>query len=303
MEKWIVGIAEDQTVECVVTYESDVRTPKSTRHIQSVQWCKTKLQDEVKSIQLKIQTPLSNSEAHPRSRSNSSIDCQWMSSLRMHVKTSPSLQHSRPHSPIDLLNLPYLQNQDSYAAAVRRTHVPLSYQVTSLSQSRSSSPTPYLSSLHLNSKGSSTSSAASDSPSERDRSKSRNRNNYHSSASRKMSTGGRRFIRSPTGPQATARNSDKFYRTLDSTFSPSHHPSRSHDHKKYAHSQQPPKPIPGMPLQTESQPKEVAEEESKVSEGGWTKVDYSKKSHRHVPAGKQNKEKSKGTGRGQRKSQ
>ncbi|XP_060113057.1 mitogen-activated protein kinase kinase kinase 20 isoform X1 [Heteronotia binoei] len=304
MEKWIVGIAEDQTVECIVTYENDVRTPKSTRHIQSVQWCKTKLQDEVKPIQLIIQTSLPNSEVSPRSRSNSSIDCQWMDSLRMlKVKSSPSLQPSRPHSPINLLNLPYLQDQDTYAAAVRRTQVPVSYQITSLNQSRSSSPTPYLSSLHLNSKGSSTSSAASDSPSERDRSKSRNRSNYHSNASRNVSTGGRRFIRSPSGPQTTVRNSDKFYRTSVSAFSPSQHPSRSHDHKKYAHHQQPPKPIPGMPLKAESQPEVVAEEESKVSEGGWTKVDYSKKSHRHVTVAKQNRDKSKGSGRGQKKSQ
>uniref|UniRef100_A0ACB8G0S7 Uncharacterized protein n=1 Tax=Sphaerodactylus townsendi TaxID=933632 RepID=A0ACB8G0S7_9SAUR len=129
MEKWIVGIAEDQTVECIVTYENDVRTPKSTRHIQPVQWCKTKLQDEVKSIELKIQTSLPNSEVSPRSRSNSSIDCQWMNSLRMRMVTSsPSLQHSRPHSPNNLLNLPYLEDQDTYAAAVRRTQVPLFFR-------------------------------------------------------------------------------------------------------------------------------------------------------------------------------
>nr|XP_056717438.1 mitogen-activated protein kinase kinase kinase 20 isoform X2 [Euleptes europaea] len=299
MEKWIVGIVEDQMVECIVTYENDVRTPKSTRHIQPVQWCETKLQDEVKSIQLKIQTSLPNSEVNPQSRSNSSIDCQWMNSLRIRKASSPSLQHSRPHSPNNLLHLPYLQDQDTYAAAVRRTQVPISYQITSLNQSRSSSPTPYLSSLHLNSKGSSTSSAASDSPSERDRSKSRNRNHYHSGTPRSVSTGGRRFVRSPSGAQAAARNSDKFYRTSQSTFNPIQFPSRSHDHRKHGHYQQPSKPIPGMPLKTESKPKVVVEEEeTKVSEGGWTKVDYSKKSHRHVAVGKQNKEKSKGMGRG-----
>lgn len=50
--------------------QSDVRTPKSTKHVQPVEWCKP--QDEVKSIQLKIQTSLLNSEVDPRSRSNSS---------------------------------------------------------------------------------------------------------------------------------------------------------------------------------------------------------------------------------------
>lgn len=220
------------------------------------------------------------------------------------MKSSSSLQRSRPHSPNNLLNLPYLQDQDSYAAAVRRTQIPVTYQITSLNQSRSSSPTPYLSSLHLNSKGSSTSSAASDSPSERVRSKSRNRNYHGGASSRNVSTGGRHFIRSPSGPQATGRRGDKIYRTSESTFSTSQHPSRSHDHKKYTRYQQSPKPIPGMPLKTESQPEVVAEEEeSKVTEGGWTKVDYSKKSHRHSTVGKQNKEKSRGMGRGQRKSQ
>ncbi|KAH0621495.1 hypothetical protein JD844_022859 [Phrynosoma platyrhinos] len=72
MEKWVVGIQKDQTMECIVTYENDVRTPKVTKHVQPVQWSQVKPQDEVKSIQLKIQTSLPNSEGNPRSRSNSS---------------------------------------------------------------------------------------------------------------------------------------------------------------------------------------------------------------------------------------
>lgn len=227
------------------------------------------------------------------------IDCQWMDTLRLRqVATSPSLQHSRPHSPNSLTNyLPYLQNQDTYAAAVRRAHVPKSYKITALNQSRSSSPTPYLSSLHLNSKGSSTSSAASDSPSEKERLRTKSRG-YHSGASRSVATSGRRFLRTPVGAQTTPRNTEKMYRTSQSTFGQSHHPSKSHDHRKHAHNPQQPKIIPGMPLRTESKPK-VEEEESKVNDGGWTKVDYSKKSHRHG-SGKQSKEKSKGTGKGQK---
>ncbi|XP_053122768.1 mitogen-activated protein kinase kinase kinase 20 isoform X1 [Hemicordylus capensis] len=300
MDKWIVGIEEDQAVECIVTYESDVRTPKFTKHIQPVRWSDVKPQDEVKSIELKIQMSLSNLEGNPRSRSNSSIDCQWMDTLRMrHVSSSPSLQHSRPHSPSSLITLPYLQNQDTYAAAVRRTQVPITYQIISLNQSRSLSPTPYLSSLHLNSKGSSTSSAASDSPSERDQSKTKSKNSYHSSTSRNMSVTGRRFVRSPGGAQATGRNTEKLYRTSQSTYSQNQYPSKSHDHKRsHAHYPQQPKSIPGMPLKTESIPK-AEEEESKVSDGGWTKVEYSKKPQRHG-AGKQSKGKAKGPGRGQK---
>ncbi|XP_053215353.1 mitogen-activated protein kinase kinase kinase 20 isoform X1 [Podarcis raffonei] len=296
MEKWIVGIEDDQTVECLVTYESIVRTPKSTRHIQPVEWSKVKLQDEVKSIQLKIQTSLPNSEGNPRSRSNSSIDAQWMNALKLRrVTSSPSLQRSRPHSPNGFL--PYLQDQGTYAAAVRRTQVPVTYQITSLSQSRGSSPTPYLSSLHLNSKGSSTSSAASDSPSERDRSKTKSRHSYHSGDSRSVSGSGRRFSRGSGGAQAAARNPEKFRRHSQPTYS--QHSSRSHD-RKSPHYPQQPKLIPGMPLKTESKPKIEEEEGSKVGEGGWTKVDYSKKSHRHI-VGKQREEKAKGTGASQKK--
>nr|XP_009915504.1 PREDICTED: mitogen-activated protein kinase kinase kinase MLT-like isoform X3 [Haliaeetus albicilla] len=73
MEKWIVGIEEHQSVECVVTYESDVRAPKSTRHIQAISWSKVKAQDEVETVQLMIQTSLPNSEGNSRSRSDSKL--------------------------------------------------------------------------------------------------------------------------------------------------------------------------------------------------------------------------------------
>uniref|UniRef100_A0A286XZS2 Mitogen-activated protein kinase kinase kinase 20 n=1 Tax=Cavia porcellus TaxID=10141 RepID=A0A286XZS2_CAVPO len=111
MEKWIVGIAENQTVECTVTYESDVRTPKSTKHVHSIQWSRTKPQDEVKAVQLFIQTLLHNSEGNPRSRSDSSADCQWLDTLRINpILGSPFFR--------------YFNDQDSYAAAVRRTQGP-----------------------------------------------------------------------------------------------------------------------------------------------------------------------------------
>lgn len=225
---------------------------------------------------------------------DSGIDCQWMKALKMrHVTSSPSLQHSRPHSPNSLTQyLPYLQNQDTYAAALRRTHVPLSYHITSLDQSRNPSPTPYLSSLHLNSKGSSTSSAASDSPSEAARPKTRNRGNYHpQSVSPNVPVTGRRFVRSSAGTQAPARNHEKFHRTSPSSYN--QHLPRPRD-RKHAPSPQQPKAIPGMPLKTENDP-ETEGDESKVNEGGWIKVNHSKKSHRHGVS-KQSKEKPKGTG-------
>ncbi|KAM9629353.1 mitogen-activated protein kinase kinase kinase 20-like [Morphnus guianensis] len=213
MEKWIVGIEEHQSVECVVTYESDVRAPKSTRHIQAICWSKVKAQDEVETVQLMIQTSLPNSEGNSRSRSDSSIDSQWMQTLRMHqIAKAISLQHSHPHSPTTVTHyLPYLRSQDSYAAAVRRTRGPVSYQFTSISHSRNSSPLSHslvrnLSNLHLNSKGSSTSSTASDTPSERDRSAGKGRNASHSGNSRSSSDGRCSGTSSPVPPRHSGRS-------------------------------------------------------------------------------------------------
>uniref|UniRef100_A0A8D2Q963 Mitogen-activated protein kinase kinase kinase 20 n=1 Tax=Varanus komodoensis TaxID=61221 RepID=A0A8D2Q963_VARKO len=297
MEKWIVGIEKDQTVECIVTYESDVRSPKSTKHIQPIQWSKVKLQDVVMSVQLHIQTLLLNSESNQLSSSNSSVDCQWINAVKLrHVSSSPSLQRPRPRSP-NLL--PYLQHQDTYAAAVRRNKVPISYQITPLNQSRSSSPTMYLSSLHLNSKGSSTSSAASDSPSEGDQSKARSRSSSHGSIPHRWPAPGRRFPRSQGGAQAAARNTEKFHRTSQPAFGQNQHLSRSHD-RKQGHFPQQPRLIPGMPVKTESTPKREGEE-SRAGEGGWIRVDHSKKSHRQS-VDKRTKEKSRGSGAFQRSS-
>ncbi|KFV11216.1 Mitogen-activated protein kinase kinase kinase MLT, partial [Pterocles gutturalis] len=187
MEKWIVGIEEHQSVECVVTYESDVRAPKTTRHIQAICWSKVKAQDEVETVQLMIQTSLPNSEGNSRSRSDSSIDSQWMQTLRMHqIAKAISLQHGHPHSPTTVTHyLPYGGPRG-----------PVPYHFTSISHFRNSSPFSHglvrnLSNLHLNSKGSSTSSTASDTASERDRSAGKGRNASHSGNSRSSSDGQR----------------------------------------------------------------------------------------------------------------
>ncbi|KAM6269102.1 mitogen-activated protein kinase kinase kinase 20-like [Porphyrio hochstetteri] len=295
MEKWIVGIEEHQSVECVVTYESDVRAPKTTRHIQAICWSKVKAQDEVETVQLMIQTSLPNSEGNSRSRSDSSIDSQWMQTLRMHqIAKAISLQHGHPHSPTTVTHyLPYLHSQDSYAAAVRRTRGPVTYQFTSISHSRNSSPLSHslirnLSNLHLNSKGSSTSSTASDTPSERDRSAGKGRNTSHSGNSRSSSDGRRSGTSSPVPPRHSGRGCR--------TSSPAAPPASQH--RRYPRSPPQPKAIPGMPPQGESEPRR-SEGESRVSEGGWIKVQHSKKPHRQV-TGKPGKERPRGSWRGRR---
>ncbi|NWS70434.1 M3K20 kinase, partial [Crotophaga sulcirostris] len=295
MEKWIVGIEEHQSVEYIVTYESDVRAPKSTRHIQAVCWSKVKAQDEVETVQLMIQTSVPNSEGNSRSRSDSSTDSQWMQTLRMHqIAKAISLQHGHPHSPTTVTHyLPYLRSQDSYAAAVRRTRGPISYQFTSISHSRNSSPLSHglmrnLSNLHLNSKGSSTSSTASDTASERDRSAGKGRNATHSGNSRSSSDGRRSGTSSPVPP----RHSGRAYRTS----SPADAPASAH--RRSSRSAPQPKAIPGMPPQDESEPTRGGGE-NRVSEGGWIRVQHVKKPHRQS-TGKPGKERPRGSWRGRR---
>ncbi|NXG46114.1 M3K20 kinase, partial [Psilopogon haemacephalus] len=295
MEKWIVGIEEHQSVECVVTYESDVRAPKITRHIQAICWSKVKVQDEVETVQLMIQTSLPNSEGNTRSRSNSSIDSQWMETLRMNqIAKAISLQHGHPHSPTTVTHyLPYLRSQDTYAAAVRRTRGPVTYHFTSISHTRNSSPLSHslmrnLSNLHMNSKGSSTSSTASDTPPERDRSAGKGRNASHSANSRSSSDG----RRSGTGSPVPARHSGRACRTSSPVGTP------ASQHRRYPRSPLQPKAIPGMPPQGESEPRR-GEAESRVSEGGWIKVQHAKKPHRQI-SGKLAKERPRGSWRGRR---
>lgn len=68
--------------------QSDVRTPKSTKHVHPIQWSQMKAEDKVKTVQLAIQTILPNAEVNPRSRSDSS-------KLEMHA-----LQDKKPNISI-----------------------------------------------------------------------------------------------------------------------------------------------------------------------------------------------------------
>ncbi|KAF7464827.1 mitogen-activated protein kinase kinase kinase 20 isoform X1 [Marmota monax] len=302
MEKWIVGIVKNLTVECTVTYENDVRTPKSTKHVHSIQWSRTKPQDEVKAVQLSIQTALPNTEGNPGSRSNSSADCHWLDTLRMRqIASNTSLPCSQSNPILGSSFFPYFDNQDSYAAAVRRTQGPIKYQqITPINQSRSSSPTQYgltknFSSLHLNSRDSGFSSLNTDSSTERGRYSDRNRNKYdRGSSSLNSSPRGRYSGKSQHSTPSRERYSGKFYRLSQSALSLYQSP----DFKRKPSELRVPRTIPGMPLHPESDSK-ASEEESKVSEGGWTKVEYRKKPHRASPA-KTNKERARGNYRGRR---
>ncbi|XP_025705971.1 mitogen-activated protein kinase kinase kinase 20 isoform X2 [Callorhinus ursinus] len=302
MEKWTVGIMENQTVECTVTYESDVRAPKSTKHVHSIQWSRMKPQDEVKAVQLAIQTLLPNSEGNCRSRSDSSADRQWLDTLRLRqIASDTSLQRSQSNPILGSQLFRYFNDQDSYAAAVRRTQVPIKYQqITPINQSRSSSPTQYgltknFSSLHLNSRDSGFSSLPTDSSLERGRYSDRSKNKYdRGSVSLNSSPRGRYSGKSQHSTPSRERYSGKLYRVSQSALNIQQSP----DFKRSPNDCHQPRTIPGMPLHPETDSR-ASEEDSKVSEGGWTKVDYRKKPHRPSPA-KTNRERARGNYRGRR---
>lgn len=303
MEKWIIGIVDDQTVECTVTYESDVRTPKLTKHVHSIQWSRTKPQDEVRAVQLAIQTLFSNSDGNPGSRSDSSADCQWLDTLRLRqIASHTSLQRSQSNPILGSPYFSYFGNQDSYAAAVRRTQTPVKYQqITPINPSRSSSPTTTqyglsknFSSLHLNSRDSGFSSLNTDSSSERGRYSDRSRNKNRGSVSLNSSPRGRFGGKSQHSAPSRERYSGRFYRLPQAALNTHQSP----DFKRSPNDRHVPRTIPGMPLHPEAAPR-AGEEESKVSEGGWTKVEYRKKTHRQLPA-KTGKDRTRGNYRGRR---
>ncbi|XP_068101593.1 mitogen-activated protein kinase kinase kinase 20 isoform X1 [Hyperolius riggenbachi] len=295
MEKWIVGIAEEESVECTVAYESDVRTPKLTKHIHKIHWNKMKKQDAVKSVQLAIKPPLPNSES--RASNDSSVDCQWIYTLRMRQLANTSqnpggLPHSRSSSLTNLSQaLPYLHSQESYAAAVRRTRVTSTLQVTPINYSRSSSPTllgltKNLSSLSLqSSKGSSASSTASDSPTEIQKARKRANGSYFRHSAQGSS------IQRRSGGKSPQSVNGRYYKY--DTLAQSQ--SRSHDYRPHRTGQGQSRHIPGMPLPTSP---EVNGEDSKTNNDGWIKVEYSKKSHKQPPPNKVKKDRSKPSGRG-----
>ncbi|XP_032879829.1 mitogen-activated protein kinase kinase kinase 20 isoform X2 [Amblyraja radiata] len=192
MEKWIVGINENQTVECIVTYEADVKLPKTSKHNHSI--AQDTLNTEVKEVVLVIQTVSANTESKFQSKCQLNIRQQWFNDLKLRkISTSDSPQYSAAlpssHSNSSSVALPQyflFANQDSYAAAVRRVQSPSRYHMAApLAQSsRSSSPLySRLSTVHLSSVGSSVSSTTSSINLERDQISDRQTSGYHSNDS------------------------------------------------------------------------------------------------------------------------
>ncbi|XP_035264909.1 mitogen-activated protein kinase kinase kinase 20 isoform X1 [Anguilla anguilla] len=272
MDKWIVGLLDNQVVDCVVNYENDVRSPKVTRHSHAIQWNPVSGQDNIITLELVIQSVQSDMEGKPRSRSNSDVDPWWMLSLRQKQLKSESEQQCMavtPSSCSEAKTLPQFLsmcgNQTSYAAAVRKS--PSRSPLLPWPDSRSLSPTSglskRLSSTHLGSKGSSPTSTTSESTSEKERPI----NGGACSGYRKNSFPGHL-------PMVARGHNGDFRSTTGSRPGRGRTRSLSSSAQPYSHI----KVIPGItvpPNNTRTEP-----EEAKTSEGGWIKVERSKKSQK-----------------------
>ncbi|KAK1165669.1 mitogen-activated protein kinase kinase kinase 20-like isoform X1 [Acipenser oxyrinchus oxyrinchus] len=277
MDKWIVGIREDQVVECVVNYENDVKSPKTTRHNHAVRWCSVSARDGIRTVELVIQTAVPNTDKQS-SRSNSIVDPQWIYDLRIKqllMNTAQQHHTALPHSSgASATTLPqfltFCADQESYSAAVRRS--PNCCQASPWNDSRSSSPTSELtrklSSVHLGSKGSSPSSTASESTSDKGSARAGYHSDYSGYRSLSVFGGTYRDTRSPTGtkPERPHRAPLHLPRTSNwASASPSPSPNNC-------------RLIPGMSSRVDESRGDT--EAPKVSEGGWTKVERQKKSPR-----------------------
>uniref|UniRef100_A0A3B3Z6H3 Uncharacterized protein n=1 Tax=Periophthalmus magnuspinnatus TaxID=409849 RepID=A0A3B3Z6H3_9GOBI len=275
MDKWIVGIEPNQRVDYVVTYENDVKSPKSTRHSYSVKWSLIGGQDEIKAVELVIETASVNSVFDLR------IDQVWMYNVRrrqmMEEKSQPPKAALKSLSSSEACTLPqFLSAHEShgfsYAAALRRS--PNRNHVTSWTDQRSVSPTanltPKLSQLHLGSKGSSPSSTTSESASERDRERPLSAGPLHKHRGyfgNTLTVGGEQ---SRGQPWTHSRGNYSHNKTNKS----SRQPGRPRSNSYSVTSAIRPPAIPGI-LSVTGNPSQE-KEEAKASEGGWIKVERQK---------------------------
>uniref|UniRef100_A0A3Q3JFZ4 Protein kinase domain-containing protein n=1 Tax=Monopterus albus TaxID=43700 RepID=A0A3Q3JFZ4_MONAL len=267
MDKWIVGIQPNQRVEYIVNYENDVRSPKSSRYSRPMTWSFSGGQDEIKTVELIIETTSANIDWNPRDGSNSGNSFLLLSLLTSRV----SKQHSEARTLPQFLSA--LESQESsYAAAVRRS--PNHLHISPWTDSRSSSPTTSLSAkllpIHLGSKGSSPTSTTSESTSERERERPRSagagydhrRNNYFGNSL----TVGRGQGRG--SPGTSTRGSYNYNKTSKMSRQPG-------KPRFNAMPQRHPPMIPGILSVTENPSEE--KEEAKSSDGEWIKVERQKR--------------------------
>uniref|UniRef100_A0A3B3BEG0 Mitogen-activated protein kinase kinase kinase 20 n=2 Tax=Oryzias melastigma TaxID=30732 RepID=A0A3B3BEG0_ORYME len=286
MDKWVVGLQQNQRVDYTVNYENDVKSPKSTRHSCLVVWSHSGGQDEIKTVELVIETAASHNDWNTSEKTPSDIDPKWMHNVRQRqMMTQKSQQKTTPMTSSDARTLPQFlsaheSQESSYAAAVRRS--PNRFHASPWSDSRSSSPTASLSAklspISLGSKGSSPSSTTSESTLERERPRSagtmhnRHKSNYFSNT----------FANRGRETRGTGNRGGYFQNKTGRT---PQQPGRPRSNSYSVSSQNHPPIIPGI-LSVTGNPSEEREE-GKASDGGWIKVERQKKVQR--PDNKQTK--------------
>ncbi|KAM6934735.1 mitogen-activated protein kinase kinase kinase 20 isoform 2-T2 [Xenentodon cancila] len=282
MDKWITGLQQNQRVDYTVTYENDVKSPKSTKHSFPVVWRESGGQDEIKTVELVIETASANTDWNPMDRKTFNIDPidpVWMHNVRQRqMMTQKSQQKTAPLTSSDARTLPQFlsaheSQESSYAAALRRS--PSRPHVSPFNDSRSSSPTASLSAklfpLSLGSKGSSPSSTTSESTSERERPRSAGgpqdhpRNSYFGNT---LAVGGGQRM----GHVSTNNRGSHNYNRSSKT---SRHPGRPRSNSYGVTIQNRPPVIPGI-LSVTGSPSEE-KEGGKASDGGWIKVERQKR--------------------------
>ncbi|XP_047456412.1 mitogen-activated protein kinase kinase kinase 20 isoform X2 [Mugil cephalus] len=284
MDKWVVGIQQNQRVDYIVNYESDVKSPKSTKHSCPVTWSISGGHDEIKIVELVIETAPANIDWKPRGRSHSDIDPKWMNNVKhkqmMTQKSQPVTAAQTTFSSSDARTLPQFlsaheRQESSYAAAVRRS--PSRLHASSWIDSRSSSPTASLSAklsqLHLGSKGSSPSSTTSESTLERERDRPASAGAMHNR--RRHSSFGNTLTVGGGQGRGHAWTNTRGGHSHNKTNKTSRQPGRPRSNSYSVTLQSHPQVIPGILSVTQDLSEE--KEEAKVSDGGWIKVERQKR--------------------------
>uniref|UniRef100_A0A4W6FWW4 Mitogen-activated protein kinase kinase kinase 20 n=1 Tax=Lates calcarifer TaxID=8187 RepID=A0A4W6FWW4_LATCA len=280
MDKWIIGVQQNQKVDYIVNYETDVKTPKSTKHSCPVTWGVSGGQDEIKTVELIIERAPVNIDWNPRDKY---IDPTWMYNVRLRQMTQKSLQRSATHTAFtssDARTLPQFlsahENQEfSYAAAVRRSpnRVPVSPWIDSRSSSPTASLSAKLSPLHLGSKGSSPSSTTSESTSERERERPVSAGAVHDQRRNSYFGNTLTVERAQSGGHAWTNTRGSYIHNKTNKIS--RQPGRPRPNSYSVTSQNCPPMIPGI-LSVTGNPSEE-KERAKANDGGWIKVERQKR--------------------------
>ncbi|KAM6979233.1 LOW QUALITY PROTEIN: mitogen-activated protein kinase kinase kinase 20 [Tautogolabrus adspersus] len=277
MDKWIIGMAQNQRVDYTVNYEDDVKSPKTTRHSSTMNWSLVGGQDEIKTVELVIETAPANIDWNPR---DCDIDPKWMHSVRLKQMMTQKSQPATVPLTSEARTLPqFLSAHESqvcsYAGAVRRS--PNRIHRLPWIDSSSSSPTTSLSAklspLHLGSKGSSPSSTTSESTSERERERPQSAGAVHNH-NRNPYFGNTLTVGGGQGRGQAWTNTRGSY-IHNKTSKTSRLAGRPRSNSYSVMPQNRPSTIPGILSVTESPSEE--KEGGKASDGGWIKVERQKR--------------------------